>query len=274
MKNLKQALQNGEILTGMFCLMNDPSIIELMGYAGFDFVIVDCEEAGLDVYGTETEACIRACAAAGIAPMVRPIEARPAPILKALNFGAQGVFAPHVSTKAQAETVGRACRYPPQGIRSSVPIPRAAKYGFTPWETYREEANANTLAMIMIEEVPGGTRERYKTVEPPEEILAAESIDGVLPGGWDIATDLGIARYGTPAEETQQWMERIIRAARDRGLFVAAHAWNNEIGQKYVDMGAQMILLSLDITMMLTGARDLKRTIESIDTTKWKTVSV
>ena len=274
MKNLKQALKDGEILTGMFCLMNDPSIMEVMGYAGFDFVIVDCEEAGLDVYGTETEACIRACHAADIAPMVRPIEARPAPILKALNFGAQGIFAPHVATKEAAEVVGRACRYPPYGTRSSVPIPRAAKYGFTPWETYRDQANEDSLAFVMIEEVPGGTREKYKKVEPPEAILEAESIDGVLPGGWDIATDLGIARYGTPADETQKWMERIIRAARDRGLFVAAHAWNNEIGQKYIDMGAQMILLSLDITMMLSGATDLKRTIEGIDTSKWKSVSV
>lgn len=274
MKNLKQSLKNGEILTGMFCLMNDPSVIEIMGYVGFDFVIVDTEEAGLDAYGTELEACIRAAYAGGVAPLVRPVENRPGAILKALNFGAKGVTVPHVSTRAGAEAVAAACRYPPEGMRSAVPVNRASRYGVTDWDTYRKQANEETLAFIMIEEVPGGTRERFKPVEPPEEILSAPGLDGVLPGGWDIATDLGIARYGEPAPETQQWMERIIRAARDRGLFVMTHCWSTEVAQKYVDLGAQMILMSLDITMILNSSRSIKEAVDRIDRSKFATVRV
>ena len=52
------------------------------------------------------------------------------------------------------------------------------------------------------------------------------------------------------------------------------HCWSTDVAQKYVDMGAQMILMSLDITMILNGSRSLKEAVDRIDRSQFVTARV
>ena len=38
---LKDALKNGKTVFGSFLKLTDPAVVEIMGFAGFDFVIID-----------------------------------------------------------------------------------------------------------------------------------------------------------------------------------------------------------------------------------------
>ncbi|NVM47011.1 MAG: aldolase, partial [Candidatus Lokiarchaeota archaeon] len=39
--NLKKALHDSKIVFGPFLKITDPAVVEIMGFAGFDFAIID-----------------------------------------------------------------------------------------------------------------------------------------------------------------------------------------------------------------------------------------
>ncbi|MET0186009.1 MAG: 4-hydroxy-2-oxovalerate aldolase, partial [Achromobacter sp.] len=62
-------LRSGKRLRGVFNGLPSPAIVEMCGYAGFDFIIIDNEHGSAD-FGT-TEHMLRAARASGIVPVVR-----------------------------------------------------------------------------------------------------------------------------------------------------------------------------------------------------------
>lgn len=140
MKDLKVALRRGERIIGTFCVSNSPSIVEIIGYAGFDFVIIDCQHSATNPYGSELENMVRAAYAADITPIVRVTRNDEAQILKALDFRAKGLIVPQVGSKGEVEQLVSATHYPPMGHRSSTPVIAATKYGFRPWAGYTAQS--------------------------------------------------------------------------------------------------------------------------------------
>jgi 2-keto-3-deoxy-L-rhamnonate aldolase RhmA len=102
MLDIKRALQNGEVLTGPFSLSGSPTLVETIGYAVFDSVIIDCQHGTISPFGSELEQQIRAAYAADIAPVVRTADNDRGQILKAMDFGAKGVIVPQVNTAEEA----------------------------------------------------------------------------------------------------------------------------------------------------------------------------
>ena len=90
---LPAMLRSGERLRGVFNALPHPGIVEMCGYAGFDFVIID-NEHGSAGYET-TENMLRAARASGIVPVVRCF----APdIPRLLDMGANAVQVPMVES--------------------------------------------------------------------------------------------------------------------------------------------------------------------------------
>ena len=81
---------------GTFIKIPTSHTTEIVGLAGFDFVIIDAEHAPFDRAAIDI-ACL-AARAADIAAIVRVPEANAAHILNALDLGATGVMVPHCST--------------------------------------------------------------------------------------------------------------------------------------------------------------------------------
>ena len=50
---LKDALKNGKTVLGPFLKLTDPAVVEVMGFAGFDFVIIDQEQGPISIQNTE-----------------------------------------------------------------------------------------------------------------------------------------------------------------------------------------------------------------------------
>jgi len=47
--HLKEALQDGKVVFGPFLKFTDPAVVEIMGFAGFDFVIIDAEHGPISM---------------------------------------------------------------------------------------------------------------------------------------------------------------------------------------------------------------------------------
>lgn len=117
MKDIKKALKNGEVVIGVCCDISDPSVVAILGYTGWGYVIINCEGGVASPFGAELENLIRAAYIADITPVVKVPENDSAMVASAVNLGAKIVEVPKVNTKEDAIEALKAAKYPPQGNR-------------------------------------------------------------------------------------------------------------------------------------------------------------
>jgi 4-hydroxy-2-oxoheptanedioate aldolase len=255
MKNIKSALDAGEVLIGPFSVSGSPNLVEMIGYAGFDFVIIDCEHASTSPWGFEIEGLIRAAYAADIAPIVRVTNNDRGQILKAFNLGAPVVIVPHVNTVADAKHIVESGKYAPTGRRSCAPPVRAAKHGFISWSEFYRKQLEETLLFPLIEEVKG--------VENVKEIAQVKGLGGIFFGPFDLAVSKGNPDSAfDPSTHDQR--EYVYTAAKECGLPIADLAWDLESAEMMIGMGAQLIALGTDLTMFADSLRSLRKGVISI----------
>jgi 4-hydroxy-2-oxoheptanedioate aldolase len=203
---LKQALRGGETVFGLLNSIPSPLLAEMLGYAGYDFVILDLEHVSTNPETLEN--MVRATECAGITPLVRVTGIAADVILRVLDCGAQGIVVPHVKNAAEAEAIVKASRYHPLGTRG-ISGGRTTGFGRLDLPTYFECANAEILVAVMIEDREG--------VERIDDILSMPGIDLVLEGAVDLSQSYGVP--GQPQHPSvQAAIERIAESCRSHGV--------------------------------------------------------
>lgn len=230
---LKERLQAGKPAIGVGLTLPSPALVELCAHAGFHFVRIDCEHGPMDP--VTAEHMIRAAEATGITPIVRPPVNQAHEMLRLLDAGAQGVLAPRIETKADAELAARAVRFHPRGERGLAGA-RWSNFGTgKPLSELVGEANEAMLLLALIE--------TGKAVENLDEILAVDGIDAVQIGPNDLSQSLGFpARPGEPI--VQEHMNRIIDRTLAAGKFMAMGVRDAASARKLLDRGVLMIELT------------------------------
>ena len=112
-----------QTLVGTFLKTPTGHGVEIIGDAGFDFVVIDQEHAPFDRSSTDVALAI-ACAR-GLPALVRV--AGPEAILSVLDGGATGILMPHVAASSR-----RAPWWPPAAIAARAVSPPAPAPGATP----------------------------------------------------------------------------------------------------------------------------------------------
>jgi 4-hydroxy-2-oxoheptanedioate aldolase len=178
---VKRKLRDGQEVYGLFCSIPAPALVEMIGCAGYDFVILDSEHTLVDPEGLEN--LIRAAEAVGLTPFVRVPESDPGAILRALDAGAMGVVVPHIRSRADVNAAIRAARYAPDGMRS-LNGGRVPGFGLIDLTEYVRLANEEIMVVTMIEDAEG--------VEALPEILAGGGVDLVIEGAADLSQSYGL----------------------------------------------------------------------------------
>mgnify|MGYP002032010033 CR=1 FL=1 len=154
-KDIKKAIQNGELVIGTISISSHPAVIEMLGYTGFDFVIIDTEHGSAAPSSTELENLIRAAYAGDITPFVRVNEIQQGMIEKALDFGAKGIMIPHVETVDEANLCVKSAYFPMKGERGAARPVRASRHGWDSLEEFLKNTNENTVLLPLVETVRG-----------------------------------------------------------------------------------------------------------------------
>ena len=203
---LKASLAAGREVFGLINSLPLPLMTEMIGYAGFDFVILDLEHVGVNPQTLEN--MIRAAECAGTTALVRVPFAAPDVILRVLDGGAQGIVVPHVRSREEAELAVASTRYHPLGTRG-IAGGRTTGFGTLTLPDYFERANRELMVVVMIEDQAG--------VDAIEDIVAVPGIDMVLEGAMDLSQSLGV-----PTEvqhpSVQAAIARIAQACQARGV--------------------------------------------------------
>ena len=180
LNRLKQKLGEGATVHGLLNSMPSALMVEMIAYAGYDFVILDMEHVCVN---PETlEHMLRAAECAGLPALVRVPAGSVDAITRVLDAGAQGVVLPHIRTADDARSAVLASRYHPLGQRG-ISGGRTTGFGTIALADYFGQANREIMVVAMIEDAEG--------VDNIDAILSVPGIDMVLEGAIDLSQSLG-----------------------------------------------------------------------------------
>lgn len=238
----KARLRGDVPLHGFFVGIPSPAMVELAGYAGFDFVIIDTEHGAS---GLETlEHMLRAAAASGIAALVRVPRGAADDILHVLDAGADGILVPHVTSAAVARDIVRHAYYPPLGRRGISTLSRAARHGMGEAAAVLREQASRTTVIAMIEDTEALTE--------VGAIAGVEGLDAVFVGPNDLAASMGyLGEAGHPEVRRAVGAIRDELAAIPGGPAFATIARNGAQARELAGQGARMLCFN---TTYILGA--------------------
>jgi 4-hydroxy-2-oxoheptanedioate aldolase len=199
---LLEMFRAGQNAVGGWTSLDSAYAAELVGCSGFDAVVVDCQH-GMAGHA-QMVAMLQALSHTPAVPLVRVSENNLAEINRALDAGAYGVICPLVNTVAEAVAFGRACRYPLEGVQGDRSF-GPARGLLVGGADYPQQANANMLAMAMIETQAG--------LDAVEAIAAVPQVDGLFIGPSDLGIALGLGPAASHEHPTLAAAIRRIQAA-------------------------------------------------------------
>ena len=244
-KNLtKEKIKNGGTAFGCFCNLYSPTIVETLGLVGFDFVIMDAEHGPMGV--SECEAMVRAADYTNITPIIRIAENVRQNILRYLDIGALGVQMPMINTKADAQEVVYAVKYPPVGLRGLAGV-RANNYGLTgPLGDYVKVANEETLVITHVENLQAAAN--------LDEMMSVAGIDIIFVGPTDLSSSMGYpGQMNHP--EVQAMIEKLVRQIKAGGKAAGTIAHDFDSLKKAKERGFQYIAYGV-VQALAKASRD------------------
>jgi len=222
---MKEKLRAGEPVFGVSVMIPSPQIVEMIGAAGFDWVLLDCEHGALTLESVELMAM--AAEACGITAIARPVTRSPEHILQVLDRGVMGVQVPHVNTAEDARQVVAAVKYHPLGSRGLAAGTRAAVYdSHGTLADHVKAANDATLIAIQIEEAAA--------VRNLDALLKVGDIDVFFVGPSDLSQSMG--HPGNPkapavAEAILTSFRKTVAAGRTPGTPATAESVREALDQ-------------------------------------------
>jgi 4-hydroxy-2-oxoheptanedioate aldolase len=241
---IRKVWEAGGVATNVFLSMPDSFSAEVMASLGFDGVTVDMQHGLVDYQGGGT--MLQAISRYEAAPMVRVPWNDPAIIMKSLDAGAYGIICPMVNNRDDAERFVGACRYAPNGYRSTGPT-RAVYYAGT---DYHQNVEDTIITFAMIE-----TKEALDNLD---DILSTPGLDAIYIGPSDLSVSLG----GSPGGD-QTWpecmaaIEATLAGTKRHGIKAAIHTASAEYANLMIDKGFDLVTLSNDYRHMVATASEM-----------------
>lgn len=235
------AIASGRPAVNAWVTMESTYVAEILSHAGFDAVTIDAQHG---MFGRDAIMPMLQAVSAGTAsPFVRAPSQDPREIGWLLDAGAYGVIIPDVATPEQAESVARACFYPPAGTRSLGPT-RGTLYA---GPEYFEDADTVIQVWPQIE-----SQEGYDNMEA---IMSTRGLYGVFVGPNDLALSMGLTGGGPMPEPVVEAVHHILERAHAHGLRMAIYCADADEARYWADEGADMVNPSSDSGLLLTGGR-------------------
>jgi len=192
--DIRKSLASNRVSIGSWIQIPHPTIAEIMGQSGYEWIAVDLEHGAIALH--QLPDLFRALELGGTLPLARLAEGKAKDCKQALDAGAGGVIIPMVESAAQLVQVRDACCWPPAGIRG-VGFSRANLFG-RHFNDYCLEAQS-PLLVAMIEHI--------RAVENLDEILSVKGLDAVLIGPYDLSASMGM----TAAFESSEFISAMGR---------------------------------------------------------------
>jgi len=226
MKNaMKEKIASGGVALGVSLMFPSAQLVEMLAYAGFDWVLLDCEHGSLSL--ADLELMCMAADASGITPIARPRSNAAADIQSVMDRGVKGVQIPHVCSAEDARRAVAAVKLGPGAGRSLAAGTRPDRWGLGGrMPDFVAAQNAGSLVCVQIED--------REAVENVDEILGVEGIDVFFIGPSDLSQSMGFP--GNPKAEPvaraiEETLAKIVAAGKAPGMPATAEALPEVVGR-------------------------------------------
>ncbi len=249
--SFRQRLRARQALFGTFFKTPAHQLVEVLGGAGLDFIVIDAEHAPFD--RAALDACLLAAHASRIPALVRvPGTVH---VLNALDLGATGIVAPHARRAADVQAVAAAVRYR-GGARGFSNSPRAGDYGRAGMREHIERADRDSVAICQIED--------REAIEDIEAIAALDEADCLFIGRADLAVSYGVDDVAHPLVRAA--VEAVCAAARRHGRAVGIHIGHADEAHDWHALGVSLFVVGSDQSLLRAAAAGLRRPLQTHQT--------
>ncbi|MEF8937653.1 MAG: aldolase/citrate lyase family protein [Halovenus sp.] len=242
---LKRAIENGETVFGAAAATFSPTVIETLGYRGFDYVWLDFEHSGPSPYdATVFEELTRAAEVADIELLVRLPKPEPPLVRKVLDAGVRTILLPRIETAEQLQQGVEAAYFGYDGEVGDrgVGVGRAGE-----WAGYVDSYVQNEDDEILV----GTMIENQRAVENLDEILSVPTLGFAFVGPADMEMSLS---GGDPSkkspDELSAAIDKTLQACLDADMPIGRIRNSVSEAQDAIDLGYQILRIGGDISAM------------------------
>lgn len=254
MKNLKKRIRRGETLIGCWLNLGSSLTAEIVGMAGFDWVLIDLEHGA----GTESDVLhqLQALAHTPPAAVVRVESYERQRFHRILDLGAEGIMCPRINNVDEAQKAANAIRYQPEGVRGVARMIRATGFVATS-QDYLASIKDTLVGIVQVES--------EQVLNCLDDIASIDGIDVLFVGPSDLSMALGIfGQLDHP--RFIDALKTTAAAVRKAGKAAGILMHSPEEFKKYHDLGFRFLACGADATFVASGARkmagDLRAALE------------
>lgn len=253
---LKSKIQSGETAHGCWINMGSSVSAEIIGRAGFDWVLIDQEHGAGDAAIMYNQ--LQVLAGLDTTPIVRVDDITRPNVQHILDAGASGIMFPQIQNEQDAERAIKMMYYPPRGVRGLSRAVRAMGFGRTA-DDYVARLDSTVIGIIQIETVNALTQ--------IDAIAAIDGVDVLFVGPFDLTTALGI--FGQLDHMLyQQAIRNVADAANRHGKASGALLRDPKEYQMYNDLGYRFLACGADGAFVAKGADDMVKQLNSYKSKK------
>lgn len=236
-----ERLRRGDPLIGTIVAIGSTDAVEVLAASGFDWLFIDAEHSPLSPATVQ-----QMVLAARDVPCVVRLPANDEVFLKqALDAGAAGIIVPLVNSAAEAASVVRRAKYPPQGMRG-VGTSRALGYGYGIAD-YVARANRETVVIVQAEHI--------EAVQAIDDIVAVPGLDGIFVGPFDLSASMGKPGLVNDPDVVAA-IDKVAAAARRAGLPLGYFGVSPETVGPWMARGFSFVACGVDLMMLGMKARE------------------
>ncbi len=234
-------------LIGCWCSLGSPVTAEILGLAGFDWLVLDGEHALNDVLSLVPQ--LMALKDSRSAPVVRPPWNDAVIIKRLLDAGFYNFLVPFIASADDARHAVSAVRYPPAGIRGVSVAHRGNRFGAI--TDYIQRVNDHICVIGQIENRAG--------LEAVDDICAVDGMDALFIGPSDLAAGLGhLGNVLHP--EVQAAIAHILNRCAANGKAAGILAPVEADARRYLEMGATLVAVGSDLGLYKSATQALRAT--------------
>lgn len=216
--------------------------VELLGHAGFEFVVIDMEHAPHSM--SKAYELIFAAQACGMAALVRLPDQGGTEVQRLLDGGADGLLVPRVDSIETAQRITRQMVFSPRGERGLGATSRAGRWGLIPMADYVKRGDEECLRMVQLED--------WNNLHRAADYLALPDVGGVFVG----LGDLFLSSGKPPSDPDVQAMVKAVgEAAAKAGKLSGIAAGGPKEARTYLDLGYSLVMVSNDTTLFGKAAQ-------------------
>lgn len=239
----KQWLGESKVPVGTWLMTASTNVAEAIGFAGFDYVVLDMEHVPVDV--PQAIAIMQAVAGTPADLVVRLPWKDPVMVKRVLDSGAQTLMFPYIQNAEEARQAVASTRYPKSGFRGVAAVHRASRYGTV--KGYLQEADREIGVILQLETL--------EAIAALPEIAAVEGVDGLFIGPGDLSAAMGhIGDIRHP--EVQGAIGEAVSACQTRNMPCGIVGADPALVGEYIAKGFAFVAIGSDMSLMMSRAQE------------------